>query len=185
MTWLPPDFVHPVRVELPGGQNLRPISGADAPIDYPAVMGSRERLWSIFGEAWGCPADTITYEANKADLERHAAEIAAHESFNYVLFDAAGTTEFGCVYIDPPEKAGADAEVSWWVVDDVVGSELERELDEFVPRRVGDAWPFERPRFIGRDVLEGSHLKWLVDPAPAARVPGELATLTTRPGPPS
>ncbi|WP_328768424.1 alpha/beta hydrolase [Streptomyces sp. NBC_00286] len=33
--------------------------------------------------------------------------------------------------------------------------------------------------------LEGSHLKWLVEPASAARVLGELATLTTRPGPPS
>ncbi|GAB2951107.1 alpha/beta hydrolase [Streptomyces pseudoechinosporeus] len=33
--------------------------------------------------------------------------------------------------------------------------------------------------------LAGSHLKWLVDPAPAARVLGELATLTPRPGPPS
>ncbi|MFG2632119.1 alpha/beta fold hydrolase [Streptomyces sp. NPDC048473] len=29
--------------------------------------------------------------------------------------------------------------------------------------------------------LEGSHLKWLVDPAPAARVLGELATLPPRP----
>ncbi|BDM69678.1 hypothetical protein HEK616_31650 [Streptomyces nigrescens] len=28
--------------------------------------------------------------------------------------------------------------------------------------------------------LEGSHLKWLIDPAPAARVLGELAALTTR-----
>lgn len=33
--------------------------------------------------------------------------------------------------------------------------------------------------------LEGSHLKWLVDPASAARVLGELATLTPRPGTPS
>ncbi|GGK50132.1 alpha/beta hydrolase [Streptomyces flaveus] len=33
--------------------------------------------------------------------------------------------------------------------------------------------------------LEGSHLKWLVDPAPAARVLGELATLIPRPGAPS
>ena len=36
---------------------------------------------AVFGEAWGWPADTITYEANQADLERHEAEIAAHESF--------------------------------------------------------------------------------------------------------
>jgi hypothetical protein len=163
MTWLPPDFVHPVRVDLPGGPYLRPISGADAAIDYPTVMGSRERLWEIFGEAWGWPAATITYEANKEDLERHEAEIAAHESFNYVLLDASGTTEYGCVYIDPPGKAGADAEVSWWVVDEQVGSDLERTLDAFVPRWIGEAWPFQRPRFIGigRDL---SWKEWLALP---------------------
>ncbi|MFI2380300.1 N-acetyltransferase, partial [Streptomyces sp. NPDC018964] len=46
MTWLPHDFVHPLHVGIPdgGGHRLRPISGADAPLDYPTVMGSRERL---------------------------------------------------------------------------------------------------------------------------------------------
>lgn len=151
MTWLPADFAHPLRADVPGGCHLRPISGADAAIDYPAVMASRERLWSIFGDAWSWPAATMTYEANLADLERHAAEIEAHESFNYVLFDEAETTEYGCVYIDPPEKAGADAEISWWVVDDRVGTPLERDLDAFVPGWIAGAWPFERPRVIGRD----------------------------------
>ncbi|MGX1907917.1 N-acetyltransferase [Streptomyces phaeochromogenes] len=161
MTWLPPDFVHPLRVDVPGGHHLRPITGGDAAIDYPTVMGSRERLWSIFGEAWGWPAATITYEANRADLERHEAEIAAHESFNYVLFDEAESVEYGCVYIDPPEKTGADAEISWWVVDEQVGTALERDLDVLVPRWIGEAWPFERPRFIGRDL---SWKEWLALP---------------------
>ncbi|MFI6337193.1 N-acetyltransferase [Streptomyces sp. NPDC050535] len=152
MTWLPVGFVHPVRVELPGGYHLRPISGADADLDYPTVMGSRERLWSIFGAAWGWPAETMSYEANKKDLERHADEIAAHQSFNYVLLNDAGTEEFGCVYIDPPEKTGADAEISWWVVDERVGTDLERDLDALVPRWIDEDWPFERPRFIGRDL---------------------------------
>ena len=45
MSWLPDDFVHPVRVPVPGtALHLRPIREADAAIDYPAVMGSRERL---------------------------------------------------------------------------------------------------------------------------------------------
>lgn len=41
-------------------------------------MGSRERLWTIFGPAWGWPAATMTYEADQADLLRHEKEIAAH-----------------------------------------------------------------------------------------------------------
>ncbi|MFJ2392390.1 N-acetyltransferase [Streptomyces sp. NPDC087843] len=161
MTWLPADFAHPLRVELPGGHHLRPITAADAAMDYPVVMGSRERLWSQFGEAWGWPAETMTYEANQKDLERHEAEIAAHESFNYVLLDETGTVESGCVYIDPPEKAGADAEISWWVTDDRAGTDLERELDSLVPRWIAADWPFARPRFIGRDL---SWRAWLALP---------------------
>ncbi|MFI6585534.1 N-acetyltransferase [Embleya sp. NPDC050493] len=161
MTWLPADFVHPVRVALPGQHHLRPISGADTELDYPAVMGSRERLWSIYGEAWGWPVATMTVEQDRADLVRHADEIAAHKSFNYALFDDAGTALLGCVYIDPPEKIGADAEISWWVVDDRVGTELEQALDALVPQWIAEAWPFERPRYVGRDL---SWQDWLALP---------------------
>jgi hypothetical protein len=134
MTWLPADFVHPVQVALPGGgYHLRPISGADAYLDYRAVMGSQERLWSIYGEAYGWPPPNMTYEHDLKDLERHAREIEAHESFDYALFDDAESELLGCVYVDPPERRGADAEVSRWVVDDCVGTDLERTIDALVP----------------------------------------------------
>ncbi|MFI6154408.1 N-acetyltransferase [Kitasatospora sp. NPDC051170] len=153
MTWLPADFVHPLHVPLPdGAHHLRPIREADAPLDYPTVMGSREHLWSIFGPAWGWPAETITYEANRIDLARHEKEIAAHESFNYVMLDSAETAIRGCVYIDPPERVGADAEISWWVVADRVGSELEQALDTLVPEWIAADWPFRQPRYLGRDI---------------------------------
>jgi hypothetical protein len=57
VSWLPGDFVHPTRAELSTGHHLRPIRTTDVDLDYPAVMGSRERLWSIFGRAWGWPFD--------------------------------------------------------------------------------------------------------------------------------
>lgn len=152
MSWLPADFAHPLRVPVPGGHHLRPISGDDTPLDYPAVMGSQPRLWEIFGPAWGWPPPDMTYEADRLDLVRHAEEIEAHESFNYALFDDAETALYGCVYIDPPSKAGADAEICWWVVDAKVGTALERDLDALVPRWIADEWPFVRPRFIGRDL---------------------------------
>jgi hypothetical protein len=47
--WLPADFVHATRVDVPTGHHLRPIEARDVDIDYPAVMGSRARLWTIFG----------------------------------------------------------------------------------------------------------------------------------------
>ena len=141
MNWLPEDFEHPTRVPIgEAGHYLRPIHPDDTGLDMVAVMGSRERLWSIYGEAWGWPTTTMTAEADREDLARHAQEIEDHESFNYALFDHDETALLGCVYIDPPEKPGADAEISWWVIDSLVGAELEAALDASVP-----AWrPFVR-----------------------------------------
>jgi RimJ/RimL family protein N-acetyltransferase len=161
MSWLPDNFVHPTVVEVLDGYHLRPIRATDVDLDYPAVMASQERLWSIYGPAWGWPPATMTYEEDRADLARHEVEIEAHKSFNYVLLDAEEKAVLGCVYLDPPEKTGADAEICWWVVDPMVGSELAAALDEFVPRWVARSWPFERPRYLGRD-LSWAH--WLALP---------------------
>lgn len=161
--WLPGGFAHPVRVELPTGHHLRPIRAEDVDLDYPAVMGSRERLWSIYGEPWGWPPATMTPEQDRDDLARHEAEIEAHESFNYALFDAAETALLGCVYIDPTDTDGADGEVSWWVVDDLVGTDVEAALDELVPTWIARDWPLRRPVMVGREV---SWSEWLRRSAP-------------------
>lgn len=146
--WLPADFAHPEWAQLEAGAHLRPIRAADAEIDYPAVMGSRDRLWAKYGEAWGWPPATMTLEQDRADLARHEREIAAHESFNYAIFDSGESELLGCVYIDPPgEDIDCDAIVSWWVVDEQTGSPLEQELDRFVPDWMSSAWPFRRLRF--------------------------------------
>ena len=154
MTWLPDDFVHPLRAELPTGQHLRPMGPADTEIDHPAVMGSRDRLWSIYGEAWGWPPVDMTVEADREDLAHHEREIEAHESFLYGLFDDDEAELLGCLYVDPPTKAGeVGAEISWWVVDRLVGSDVERALDVFVPRWIDAAWPLPGPpRYVGRDL---------------------------------
>ena len=161
MNWLPQDFVHPLRVEVDAGHHLRPIRADDVDLDMPAVMGSQQRLWSIFGEAWGWPPADMTAEEDRADLARHEAEITAHESFNYALFDEAETILIGCVYIDPPEKAGADAELSWWVREEYVGTPVAAALDALVPAWIATAWPFTAPRYIGVDL---SWPEWLALP---------------------
>ena len=94
-------------------------------------------------------------------LARHAEEMERNESFNFALFDRAETHLLGCVYIDPPERIGADAEISWWVVDELVGSELESELDAAIPVWIATHWPFTTPRFVGRDL---SWAEWLALP---------------------
>lgn len=151
MTWLRDGFTHPTRVELPTGHHLRPIRAADVAIDYPAVMGSRASLWARYGEAWGWPPPTMSYEADERDLARHEAEIAAHETFNYAVLDERETKLLGCVYIDPPEPSsppGSDALVSWWLVDAMTGSDLELALGEFLPRWLADTWGLESVHYF-------------------------------------
>ncbi|GAA3886583.1 hypothetical protein GCM10022243_59240 [Saccharothrix violaceirubra] len=143
MLWLPVDFAHPTHVPLGAGHHLRPIRESDVDLDHPAVMGSRERLWSLYGATWGWPPATMTHEQDRADLARHEREQNEHLSFNYALFDTAETELLGCVYIDP----GDDALISWWVVDRHVGTELEARLDAFVPGWISRDWPFRTPRF--------------------------------------
>jgi hypothetical protein len=145
MPWLPASSVHPERVDLPTGRHLRPIREADVGIDYPAVMGSRERLWDKYGEAWRWPPADMSFADDRKDLARHEAEIAAHESFNYAIFDPDETELLGCVYIDPPDErspTGTDAVASWWVVDREAGGELEQALADFVPRWLSETWGF-------------------------------------------
>ena len=145
MSWLPDALVVPGRLDLPTGHHLRPIRESDVDLDYPAVMGSRERLWRRYGSAWGWPPATMTFEQDREDLARHEAEIAARESFNYAIFDARETELLGCVYIDPPEPdspAGCDAVASWWVVDAAAGTDLERALDATIPRWLERVWGF-------------------------------------------
>ncbi len=108
-------------------------------------MGSRERLWAKYGAAWGWPPATMTYEADKKDLARHEAEMVRRETFNYAVLDEAETELLGCVYIDPTDEdspPGSDAMVSWWLVNRAGGSELERALEDFVPRWLAETWGF-------------------------------------------
>ncbi len=145
MAWLPDDFAHPERLDLASGHHLRPIRADDADIDYPAVMGSRDRLWAKYGEAWGWPPAHMTLEADREDLAHHEEEIAAHETFNYAVLDEGETELLGCVYIDPADDrspAGSDAVSSWWVVDKEAGGSLERALDDTIPGWLADTWGF-------------------------------------------
>ena len=116
----------------------------------------------LSGYPWARPSRfKKTLGCGNLPVADSTASVAAHQSFNYALFDNAETTLLGCVYIDPPEKQGADAEICWWVVDEQVGTDLQRALDALVPQWIAAAWPFTRPRYIGRDL---SWADWLALP---------------------
>ena len=149
MAWVPAGFRHPSRVELQdaGRHHLRPIRADDVELDMIAVMGSRDRLFARYGEAWGWPPAAMTVEQDREDLRYHEEEMASHSSYNYALFDEDESVLLGCVYIDPADEPDVDALVSWWVIDDRVGSELERALDAFVPVWLRRDWPLTRIRY--------------------------------------
>jgi hypothetical protein len=149
MGWLVAGFVHPERVDLPSRHHLRPIRASDVEIDYPVVMGSQGRLWEKYGATWGWPPADMTLEADREDLVHHEREIEAHEAFNYAILNEDESELLGCVYIDPPgaDSGGADALISWWVVDDEVDRELDRTLERFVPGWLADTWGFRSVRY--------------------------------------
>jgi hypothetical protein len=146
MGWIAPDFDYPRRLDLDSGHHLRPIEAADAQIDLPAVMGSREALWRVYGEGWGWPPQSLSLEADREDLAHHAEEAQAREGFNYAVLDESEGELFGCVYLYPSDASDADADVSWWLVDAARGSDLERALDAELPRWFESAWGFASVR---------------------------------------
>ncbi|WP_084073018.1 GNAT family N-acetyltransferase [Demequina sp. NBRC 110052] len=143
--WLPDRFVHPARAQITEAIHARPIRGDDVAIDMPAVMGNRDMLWRMYGEAWGWPPASMTAEQDREDLERHAREIEAHESFNYAVLTRDEDRLLGCIYLDPlpPDAAGPVAEVSWWLVADADAG-LREALDAVVPAWLARDWPFVR-----------------------------------------
>ena len=151
-SWLPTDWRHPMNALLPTGHHLRPIGPHDASMAMEAVRVSRARLVEIYGKVRAWPHDAMSHLRDQ-DVARHESAIApALTSFNYALFDLDETELIGCVYIDPPEKPGADADISWWVRDEYVGMVVERALDEWVPSWIKSCWPLRAPRFVGRDL---------------------------------
>ncbi|NHC47118.1 GNAT family N-acetyltransferase [Motilibacter aurantiacus] len=151
MAFLPRDFRLPLPVEHERF-TLRHITVHDVIRDYDAVMSSRERLWAQFGEVWGWPAEGLTIEQDLIDLAWHQKEGDLRRAFNLALLSPDGSQLLGCVYVDPPEKAGADADVAFWVRASEAGTGLEAELEAFVRRWLAEEWPFGTVRYPGRDL---------------------------------
>lgn len=151
MGFLPPDFVVPAVLET-ARYRLRSITVNDVVKDYDAVMSSREHLWAQFGEAWGWPPEDLTLEQDLVDLGWHQKEFQLRRSFDYAAMSLDEGRLLGCVYIDPPEKQGHDAEVVLWVRASELHTGLEEDLYATVTEWVGRDWPFQRVCYPGREI---------------------------------
>ena len=146
---VPREFVVPTLLETDRFR-LRPITIHDVVKDYDAVMTSRAYLRGLF--PWGWPPDDLTLEQDLIDLAWHQKEFALETSFNVAQMSPDERRLLGCVYVDPTEKAGYDAEVSFWVRLDERETGLEQALEATVRTWIAEVWPFERVGYPGRDV---------------------------------
>lgn len=151
MSFLPDDFEVPTLLETETSR-IRPLTIHDVAKDYDAVMANREHLWDLFGEAWGWPPEDLTLEQDLIDLGWHQKEGQIRSSFVYAAMSLDERRVLGCVYIDPPEKVGFDAEVYYWTRIDVSDTDLEGNLSEVVRSWISSEWPFGKVAYPGRDM---------------------------------
>jgi hypothetical protein len=151
VAFLPEDFVVPTLV---AGLRfrIRPITVHDVVKVYDAVMSSRELLLERFGEGIEWPRVDLTLEELLVELAWHQKEGQLRRSFGFAVLTTDETRLLGTVRIEPPAKAGADAETTFWVRGDDDGSDLEDELEEFVREWMITTWPFKTVRYPGRDI---------------------------------
>ena len=154
MSFLPQTFLVPVRIETERFA-MRSIAIHDAFKDYDAVMSSRQHLWTRFGAIWGWPAEDMTLEQNIVDLGWHQKEFELRSSFDYALMTHDETRLLGCVYIDPPDEAGTDADVWFWARSSEIPKGLEEFLATFLPQWLSSSWPFSVVKINGLE----HHLK--------------------------
>jgi hypothetical protein len=149
------------------GFTLRPITAADAELDYAAVMESREYLrgW----EQTGWPADDFTVAANRDDLEKLERRHAAREAFTYTVMNPAETECLGCVYLMPTDArsfAGAritpvgdgrwddyEAAVYFWVRKTRLGKATDRALLDALGAWLAEDWSLRGHLFVTSELF--------------------------------
>jgi hypothetical protein len=90
---------------------LRPIEGADTPLDYRAVMATREFL--VRWEQTGWPAEDFTEAEDLADVEGLERRHRERDAFTYTVMATDGAECLGCVYLMPPDARDfADATIT-------------------------------------------------------------------------
>lgn len=150
MGFLPRDFEIPTLVET-ARFRIRPITIHDVVKDYEAVMTSVEHLRTSF-PFWGWPPDDLTLEQDLIDLGWHQKEFQLRSTFDFAIMSLDERRLLGCVYVDPAEKEGAEAEITFWVRADELDTGLEHELEATVRQWIASAWPFTQVIYPGRDL---------------------------------
>ena len=141
---------------------LRPITAADAEMDYAAVMESRDFLQTWDQTSW--PEVDFTVAGNLDDMVKLERRHAARESFTYTIVNPDGTECLGCVYIMPPDAHSFvksritpvgnrqwndyDAAIYFWVRKSQLAAEMDRALLDALRTWLSEDWEFRGHLFV-------------------------------------
>jgi hypothetical protein len=148
--FVPDDFDPPRELELPEF-HLVPLGPEHNASDHAAWTSSIPHIRATPGfESGGWPpAEGMSLEANRRDLERHARDFAERTGFTFTVLRPGTEEVIGCLYIYPAKDRGGDAQVRSWVRADV--AELDGPLHAAVSRWLVEAWPFANPTLFDGD----------------------------------
>lgn len=160
MAWYPETKPVPASLDTPD-LHLEMLAPKHVDIDHDAFMSSRERLLAWSGGRW--PHDGFTRDENMDDMIMHRDEFLAREAFAYTVLNRTGDRCQGCIYIDPLDRSSvrdssgasldlpeSTARVSWWVRDDALERDLDRQLIEELTGWFQNKWQFETVTFLVR-----------------------------------
>ena len=152
---MPRRFV-PASKSVPAGLEtadfkLRMLTVNDLVKDYDAVMSSVEHLHGVFGPDNSWPADDLTLEQDLIDLGWHQKEFQMKSSFAFTVMRLDESRCLGCVYVDPSDKKGFDAQVILWVRQSELETGLDERLFAAVKEWLENEWWFENVAFPGRE----------------------------------
>jgi len=147
---------------------LRQLVAADNPLDYQAVMETKEflRIW----EDPSFPPDDFTVEDNLKDVVKMEGRHNTRHSFAYTVMNLTETEVLGCVYISPTDVSWlADAEVSpvgdaqwadydtsvsFWVRTSRIADGLDQRLFDALQQWLKDEWPTRTALFFTAEALD-------------------------------
>ena len=131
---------------------LRKLTVNDVVKDYEAVMTSVDHLRGVFGPNSKWPSKELTLEQDLIDLGWHQKEFQRRTSFAYTVMSPDESICLGCVYIDPTNKSGYDAEAYLWVRKSAFQNGLDPILFNSVKEWLKNYWPFKNVAFPGREI---------------------------------
>jgi hypothetical protein len=127
---------------------VRPLTIHDVIKDYDAVMSSRADLVGLFpGSDW--PGDNLSLEQDLIDLAWHQKEFQIGSSYAYTVITPDETRVLGCIYLFPPADVVHQADVTFWVRSDLLGSDFKACLEEDLRTWLKTSWGFERLKVCG------------------------------------